>query len=56
MGSLGYLGNQNYQLNQTNTALEIELTNTKQDFASTTEKLGADIEAFRDLLITTRHQ
>lgn len=51
---LGYLGYQNYQLKQINTVLEIELTNTRQDFASTTEKLGADIEAFRDLLITTQ--
>lgn len=54
VGSLGYLGYQNYQLSQQKIALEIELTNTKQDFASTTEKLGADIEAFRNLLVTTQ--
>lgn len=54
VGSLLYLGNQNYQIKQAKLALEIELTNTKQDFASTTEKLGADIEAFRNLLVTTQ--
>lgn len=54
VGGLGYLGYQNYTLNQSKVALEIELTNTKQDFASTTEKLGADIEAFRNLLVTTQ--
>ncbi|PIQ35513.1 MAG: hypothetical protein COW60_03605 [Candidatus Yonathbacteria bacterium CG17_big_fil_post_rev_8_21_14_2_50_43_9] len=51
---IGYLGYQNYTLNQTKIALEIELENTKQDFVSTTEKLSSDIEAFRDLLITTQ--
>ena len=51
---IGYLGYQNYTLNQTKIALEIELENTKQDFVSTTEKLSYDIEAFRDLLITTQ--
>lgn len=54
LGVIGYLGYQNYQLSQTKTALEIELANTKQDFASTTEKLSADIEAFRNLLIATQ--
>lgn len=54
IGGLGYLGYQNYTLGKQKLALEIELTSTKQDFASTTEKLGADIEAFRDLLITTQ--
>ncbi|MDO8604514.1 MAG: M15 family metallopeptidase [bacterium] len=52
---LGYLGYQNYRLTQEKTALEIELTNTKQDFASTTEKLGADIEAFKALLVATQN-
>lgn len=54
MGGLGYLGYQNYKLTQEKTALEIELANTKQDFASTTEKLSENIEAFRNLLITTQ--
>ena len=52
--ALVYLANQNYRLKQAKLALEIELTNTRQDFASTTEKLSADIEAFRGLLITTQ--
>lgn len=56
VGGLGYLGYQNYQLKQTKTALEIELANTKQDFASTTEKLSGNIEAFRNLLITTQSE
>lgn len=54
LGAIGYLGYQNYQLKQSKLSLEIELTNTKQDFASTTEKLSGDIEAFRNLLITTQ--
>ena len=54
LGVIGYLGFQNYTLNQTRIALEIELENTKQDFVSTTEKLSGDIEAFRNLLITTQ--
>ena len=54
LGVIGYLGYQNYTLNQTRIALEIELENTKQDFVSTTEKLSGDIEAFRNLLITTQ--
>lgn len=54
IGGLGYLGYQNYKLAQEKIALGIELTNTKQDFASTTEKLMGDIEAFRDLLISTQ--
>ncbi|MFZ2303810.1 MAG: M15 family metallopeptidase [Minisyncoccia bacterium] len=56
VGGLGFLGYQNHQLKQTKLTLEIELTNTKQDFASTTEKLGRDIETFRDLLITTQDE
>lgn len=51
---MGYFGYQDYQLSKTKTALEIELTNTKQDFASTTKKLSGDIEAFRNLLIATQ--
>ncbi|MBI5077842.1 MAG: M15 family metallopeptidase [Candidatus Yonathbacteria bacterium] len=51
---IGYLGYQNYQLTQTKLSLETELTNTKQDFASTTQKLASDIEAFRELLIATQ--
>lgn len=54
IGGLGYLGYQNNLLTQSKIALEVELTNTKQDFASTTEKLGADIEAFRNILIATQ--
>ncbi|OHA79361.1 MAG: hypothetical protein A2747_02890 [Candidatus Yonathbacteria bacterium RIFCSPHIGHO2_01_FULL_44_41] len=49
-----YLGYQNYQLNQAKLLLETELVNTKQDFASTTEKLMGDIAAFRDLLLATQ--
>lgn len=56
VGSLLYLGNQNYQLKQAKLALEIELANTRQDFASTTEKLSADIDAFRNLLIATQDE
>ena len=51
-----YLANQNYQLKQAKLALEIELENTKQDFASTTEKLSGDIEAFRELLLATQNE
>lgn len=54
LGGVGYLGYQNYILSQAKIALEIELTNTKADFASTTAKLGNDIEAFRNLLIATQ--
>jgi D-alanyl-D-alanine carboxypeptidase len=53
-GSIGYLGYQNHQLKQTKISLEGELYNTKQDFASTTQKLASDIETFRNLLITTQ--
>lgn len=56
VGGLGYLGYQNYQLKQSKTALETELAKTKQDFASTTTKLKGDIEAFRNLLITTQSE
>lgn len=54
VGGLGYLGYKNYKLTQEKIALGIELTNTKQDFASTTEKLSGNIEEFRNLLITTQ--
>jgi len=53
-GVTGYLSYQNFQLKQVKFSLEIELTNTKQDFASTSQKLIGDIEAFRDLLLTTQ--
>jgi len=63
MGGLGYAGYSNYVVNQSyqnlkqeNTALETELTKTRNDFASTTEKLNADIESFRDLLIATQSE
>ncbi|MEK7148366.1 MAG: M15 family metallopeptidase [Patescibacteria group bacterium] len=54
LGAIGYLSYQNYQLTKAKIVLEIELANTKQEFASTTEKLSGDIEAFRNLLITTQ--
>ncbi len=56
IGGLAYLAYQNYTLNQSKVVLEIELANTKQDFASTTEKLSGDIEAFRNLLLTTQSE
>lgn len=56
IGGLGYLGYQDYLLTQEKTALEIDLTNTKADFASTTEKLAGDIEAFKALLISTQSE
>ena len=54
LGAIGYLSYQNYQLTKAKIVLEIELANTKQDFASTTEKLSGDIASFRNLLITTQ--
>lgn len=54
LGGLGYLGYQNYQLTGERTALEIDLANTKQDFASKTASLMANIEAIKQLLITTQ--
>lgn len=56
LGGFGYLGYQNYTLTQEKFALGEELAKTRQDFASTTEKLTGDIEAFRDLLITTQSE
>jgi len=47
----GYLGYQNYQLKRTNTALEIELTNTKQDFLTTSQELAVKVEALEQLLV-----
>lgn len=56
LGGFGYLGYQNYTLTQEKFALGEELAKTRQDFASTTEKLTGDIEAFRDLLIATQSE
>lgn len=47
----GYLGYQNYQFKRTNTALEIELTNTKQDFLATSQELAVKVEALKQLLV-----
>lgn len=52
--SVGYLSYQNYQLKQTKSALETELANTQQEFASTSQGLMVNIEAFRELLIATQ--
>lgn len=54
VGGLGYLGYQNYQLTQTKTALEIDLANTKADFASTTQSLKTSIESIQQLLVSTQ--
>lgn len=56
ISAIGYLGYQNYQLEQTKLTLEDELLSTKQEFASTTHKLSGDIDAFRNLLITTQSE
>lgn len=56
LGGFGYLGYQNYTLTQEKFVLGEELAKTRQDFASTTEKLTGDIEAFRDLLIATQSE
>ena len=51
LGGFGYLGYQNYQLNQAKIAVERELSEKKQEFASTSQKLMDDIDVFRELLI-----
>ena len=56
VGGLGYLGYQNYTLTQEKFTLGEELAKTRQEFASTTEKLTGDIEAFRDLLLATQSE
>ena len=54
LGAIGYLGYQSYTLSKSKTALETELRNTREDFASTSQKLLGDIEAFRELLLATQ--
>lgn len=56
IGGFGYLGYQNYTLTQEKFVLSAELAETQRDFASTTEKLTGDVEAFRDLLIATQSE
>lgn len=53
-GALGYLGYQNYQIKQAKTLVEIELAQTRQDFASTTQGLMVNIDVLKQLLTTTQ--
>lgn len=48
---LGYLGYQNYLLKQEKFSLETELSNTKQDFLTTSQELAIKVEALEQLLV-----
>lgn len=51
---IAYLTYQNHQLEQKNFILTAELTETRADFASTSQKLLSDIDAFRSALLETQ--
>ena len=51
---IGYLGNQNKQLKQSENSLKTELSKTKQDFASSTQALTENIDTLKQLLTATQ--
>lgn len=58
VGGLGYSGYWGYQkysnLKKAKTSLEIELAQTKQEFASTTEQLQNDLTIAKEYIVTTQ--
>lgn len=55
IGSIGYLGYQNYLLKQEKQALGEELSKTRQNFASTSQALMVNIDALKQLLTATQN-
>ena len=55
-GILGYLGYQNYQLKQEKAAIEEELSKTKAEFSATSKNLLGNIDAIKQILVTTQDE